>query len=125
MQLTFGDVLTDYTTDFTTIRRAGGRQRTAFLGFKLDENNRIVRAYACGIYKGTLFALEGSIDGETYESNRAIMNRIYAGVEIIDRGYNYYVSLDDTQADVWNDGRTEVFGDAGAQIDSYGKIYCD
>ena len=124
-QLSFGDVLTNYTTDYKTIRTGSGRQRCAFLGFKLDENDRIQRAYACVIYKGVLYALEGTTDGSKYDSNKAIMNRMYELGEIEDKGYRYSAMNGDTHADVWNNGRASTFHEAGAQIDSHGKIYCD
>ena len=124
-QLTFGDVLTNYTKDYTEIRTGSGKQRGAFLGFKLDENDRIQRAYACVIYKGVLYALEGTTDGSKYESNKAIMNKMYEAGEIEDKGYRYSAMLGGTHADVWSDGRASTFHEAGAQIDSHGKIYCD
>ena len=124
-QLTFGDVLTNYTTDYTTIRTGSGKQRCAFLGFKLDENDKIQRAYACVIYKGVLYALEGTTDGSKYESNKAIMNRMYEPGEIEDKGYRYSAMKGGTHADVRNNGYTSTFHEAGAEIDSHGKIYCD
>jgi hypothetical protein len=124
-QLTFGDVLTNYTKNYTDIRTGSGRQRCAFLGFKLDENDRIQRAYACVIYKGVLYAVEGTTDGSKYESNKAIMNKMYGPEEIDDRGYRYSAVKGETHTDVWQNGRAGTFHEAGAQIDQYGKIYCD
>ena len=123
-QLTFGDVLTNYTTDYTTIKY-GQKQRRVFLGFKLDENDRIQRAYACGIYKGTLFALEGTRDGGKFESNKAIINRLYPSNEIVDDGHRYYVHGNDTHVETRTDGYASTFYEGGASIDRYGMIYCD
>lgn len=122
---TFGDVLENYTTDFTTIRKKDGKQRRVFLGFKLDENNRILRAYACGIYKGTLFALEGSQNGEYFESNKAIINRLYQGAEVVDKGYHYYIMDAEVHVDVWDNGYASTFYDLAAEIDSHGQMFCD
>ncbi len=122
---TFGDVLENYTTDYTTIRKKDGTQRRVFLGFKLDENNRILRAYACGIYKGTLFALEGSQNGEYFESNKAIINRLYQGVEVVDKGYHYYIMDAEVHVDVWDNGYASTFYDLAAEIDSHGQMFCD
>lgn len=122
---TFGDVLENYTTDYTTIKRKDGTQRRVFLGFKLDENNRILRAYACGIYKGTLFALEGSQNGEYFESNKAIINRLYQGVDVVDKGYHYYIMDAEVHVDVWDNGYASTFYDLAAEIDSHGQIFCD
>ncbi len=122
---TFGDVLENYTTDYTTIRKKDGTQRRVFLGFKLDENNRILRAYACGIYKGTLFALEGSQNGEYFESNKAIINRLYQGEEVVDKGYHYYIMDAEVHVDVWDNGYASTFYDLAAEIDSHGQMFCD
>ncbi len=123
-QLTFGDVLTNYTTDFTTLRK-GNKQRRAFLGFKLDANDRIQRAYACVIYKGVLYALEGTTDGSKNDSNKAIMNRMYEPGEIEDKGYRYSAMKGETHAETYEKGEAHTFYDGGANIDRYGKIYCD
>ncbi len=123
-QLTFGDVLTNYTTDFTTLRK-GDKQRRAFLGFKLDDNDRIQRAYACVIYKGVLYALEGTTDGSKNDSNKAIMNRMYEPGEIEDKGYRYSAMKGETHAETYEKGEAHTFYDGGANIDRYGKIYCD
>ena len=123
--LTFGDVLTNYTTDFTTIKTSEKKQRRAFLGFKLDENNRIQRAYSCLIYNGVLYALEGTTDGSSYNSNRAIMNRMFTPEDIqIDKSYHYYAVHDDSVVDVWDDGRVTTHYELGATINSRGEIYC-
>jgi len=122
---TFGDVLDNYTTDFTTLKRSDGKQRRVFLGFKLDENNRILRAYACGIYKGTLFALEGTQNGECFESNKAIINRLYQGAEVVDKGYHYYIMDAEVHVDVWDNGYASTFYDLAAEIDSHGQMFCD
>ena len=123
--LTFGDVLTNYTTDFTTIKTSEKKQRRAFLGFKLDENNRIQRAYSCLIYNGVLYALEGTTDGSSYNSNRAIMNRMFTPEDIqIDKSYRYYAVHDDSVVDVWDDGRVTTHYELGATINSRGEIYC-
>ena len=123
--LTFGDVLTNYTTDFTTIKTSEKKQRRAFLGFKLDENDRIQRAYACLIYNGVLYALEGTTDGSSYNSNRAIMNRMFTPEDIqIDKSYHYYAVHDDSVVDIWDDGRVTTHYELGATINSRGEIYC-
>ena len=124
-ELTFGDVLTNYTDDFRTIKTSSNKQRCAFLGFKLDENDRIQRAYACVIYKGVLYAVEGTSDGSKYESNKAIMNKMYGPDEIDDKGYRYSAMKGETHVDVWQDGRASTVHEAGARISSHGKIACD
>ena len=68
-----------FNEDYTAVERSTGKP--IFLGVKI-ENDKIVKGYVCGIKqenpnKGTPFCLEGSLDGSTFNSNKAILKSIY------------------------------------------------
>ena len=65
-----GDILNEYTRDYTTLNK------NHFLGFILDGNQKIERAFACGINEndGTPFCIEGTTDGSKYLDNVAVIN---------------------------------------------------
>ena len=52
-------------------------QRYAFLGHILDENDKILKAYACGIKDNNVFCIQGSNDGSTYQSALGILNNLF------------------------------------------------
>ena len=72
-----GDILTDYTTDYTTLKKSNGRQQDYFLGHILDENGKILRAFSCGIINDVPFCIEGTTDGIKAESNVKILKQVY------------------------------------------------
>ena len=48
-----------------------------FLGHVIDDNNYIIKSYACGIENGKAFCLQNSSDGSKYSSNVDILNSIF------------------------------------------------
>ena len=44
-----------------------------FLGVKLNNNNEVTNAYACGVKDGTPFCIEGTVDGSKYADNQALL----------------------------------------------------
>ena len=67
----------DLTKDFTTILTEYNEQARAFNGFTVDANNKITKGYACGVYNGKAFCLEGSTDGSTYSSNSSLLLEVF------------------------------------------------
>ena len=45
-----------------------------FLGVKLNSNNEVTNAYACGVKDGTPFCIEGTSDGSKYNANKTLLN---------------------------------------------------
>ena len=71
------DTLTEYTKDYTTLKDNNGNQRRVFLGHVLDKDNKIIKAYVCGIYNDKPFCLEGGTDNSKYNANKKILNEIF------------------------------------------------
>ena len=63
--------LTDYYEDYTTL------EKNYFLGYVIDNNNYIIKSYACGIENGKAFCLQNSSDGSKYSSNVEILNSLF------------------------------------------------
>ena len=68
--------LSNYTSDYTTLKK-DGVQRYAFFGHILDENDKILKAYACGIKDNNVFCIQGSNNGSTYQSASGILNNLF------------------------------------------------
>ena len=63
--------LTNYTEDYTTL------EKNYFLGHVIDNNNYIIKSYACGIENGKAFCLQSSSDGSKYNSNVDTLNSVF------------------------------------------------
>ena len=48
--------------------------KSYFLGVKLNNNNEVTNAYACGVKDGTPFCIEGYSDGSKYTANQELIN---------------------------------------------------
>lgn len=68
-------ILTEYTKDYKELKYEDGSQRTFFLGYKLDDNNKIIKAYTCGLYNNKLFCLEPG--KENIDKNKKILKDIF------------------------------------------------
>ena len=67
--------LTDYYEDYKKLVEEKGKNY--FLGHVIDDNNYIIKSYACGIENGKAFCLQSSSDGSKYSSNVDILNSIF------------------------------------------------
>lgn len=67
--VTVGDVVdaSASTTDYTTLVDANDNQRNVFVGYKLDENRKVIQGYACGLYKDELICIPGPGTPENYD----------------------------------------------------------
>ena len=115
---TWGDTLTDYTKDYSTLKNKKGEQLRRFLGFKLDSSNHIVNAYTCGIKDGKAFCLEGATDDHTYEYNVSILKQVYPSDECkyIAQGKTYTCTDGNLNADTRADGNVTVHYDENCHI---------
>ena len=83
----------DYSTNYEDVITASGKN--FFLGLKLNGSNQIEKAYACGLYNGTMpFCIEGYSDGTKYEANKTILQDAgfwnnTCSVETYDEGTEY------------------------------------
>ena len=48
--------------------------KSYFLGVKLNSNNEVTNAYACGVKDGTPFCIEGYSDNSKYNANKTLLN---------------------------------------------------
>ena len=75
-----GDVLTNYTNDYKTLKDENGNQRQYFLGHTIDKDKKITKSYACGILNDKAFCIQG-IDGlknkDIYPNNQGIIKKVY------------------------------------------------
>ena len=73
-----GDTLSskEYTTDITTLKTSGGKQRHNFFGLVLKKN-KITRAYACILKDNKIYCIEGSTNGAYHSSNIGVLNQIF------------------------------------------------
>lgn len=72
-----GDILSNYTKDFKTLKDENGNQRKIFLGHIIDDDNKIIKGFVCRAEFGKVFCLEGSTNGSTYESNVNVINELF------------------------------------------------
>ena len=74
--------VTDYTSDYTTLKDYSDKQRTVFLGFILDDDKYITKAYACGIKDygestEQMFCIRGML-GSYLGKDQEEINAVYA-----------------------------------------------
>lgn len=72
-----GGILTNYTRDYRLLKE-NNEQLVYFLGHVIDNNGKILRGFTCGIVNigetnEKAFCLEGSHGGETYNSNKTLL----------------------------------------------------
>ena len=119
-----GDKLNKFEKDYNKVNN------NIFLGHVLDENNKILKGYVCGINKGKTFCLEGNIDNSKYEANKKILDEVYGSgncsestnedekyyfcsgkinVSISNNGFNYISVSKSDECYVSNDGTTYCY----------------
>ena len=129
--------LTNGTNDYTTLKDQQGNQRRAFLGHKLDENNNIIKAYACGIHDdGTAFCIEGTRNGTKYSENQTILREIFGATSEYDPVEDEYIGCNNDATEcnsskvfrATNDdgGNVNVMvrGSYSCSVGSGGIMYC-
>jgi len=68
--------LTEYTNDYTSLKDSNENQRTSFLWFILDDNNKINNYYVCAIKNNEPFCIEHTW---SYSTMKERINEYYAG----------------------------------------------
>ena len=66
--------------------------KSYFLGVKLNNNNEVTNAYACGVKDGVPFCIEGTSDGSKYTANQTLLqgaNLYNNSCSVIGYGYDY------------------------------------
>ena len=66
--------LTGYTSDYTTLKYSNNEQRRIFLGHILDDNDKIIKGFVCGVKNvgeanEQVYCIEGTRDGSKYNTN--------------------------------------------------------
>ena len=94
---------TAYTDNYTNIIT------DSFLGVILDNENKIYRAFACGIKDEIPFCVEGTVDGSKYLSNKDLVNSsyLYDGACNEDNDYTYCIE-NNIETKVYKNGKVEV-----------------
>ena len=128
---TLGSTLSpsEYTTDINNLKTAGGKQRHNFFGLVLS-NNTISRAYACVLKDNKIYCIEGSTNGAYFDSNIAILNKIFTSdkCETISNGHTYWCTDNDYSGDTQTSGYTSLHYETSCTIygadANTGKLIC-
>ena len=126
-----GDTLTpdEYTTDITTIKTSGGKQRHNFFGLVLN-NNTITRAYSCALKDDKVYCIEGSTNGAYHQNNIAILNQLFTAdkCKTLSEGHNYWCTDGDYNGNTKTSGYTALHYETSCTIygedSNTGKLIC-
>ena len=103
--------------------------RRTFLGVKLNNNNEITNAYACGIYGDEPFCIEGTSDGSKYSANQSLINGSNLWNNTCTIGSNY-IECGGGSARASSDGSVSVeyyqiaVSSTICQVSSSGTMFC-
>ena len=91
-----------------------------FLGVKLNSNNEVTNAYACGVKDGNPFCIEGYSDNSKYNANKTLLN----GVNLYNNTCTETVSYEGTENEYRYSvcGPRDNSGSLSAGADSYGNV---
>ena len=120
-----GDILEEeeYTDDYSKLKDENGKQRRRFVGHILDEEGRIIKAYACGIENDKSFCLEGLSSDLRYDINKEILLNVFGQDKCKD--VNHGFACDDVISATANDGGTvTVKTNNYCSVNSNGKMKC-
>ena len=119
----------EYTSDITSLKTGGGKQRHNFFGLVLS-GNTISRAYACILKDNKIYCIEGSVDGRYHESNIGILNQIFTAdqCKTISAGHTYTCTDGDYNGDTVTTGYTSLHYETSCTIygsqSNTGKLIC-
>ena len=127
---TIGDKLTNYTSDYNTLKDSKGNPRRRFLGFIIDGNDTIIEAYACGIEQSSAYCLKGTENGSAFEYNIGILTQVFDAEQCAyNSNSSRYTCIGETNGDTRADGYVSVHYDDNCHV--FGKtlehdveIYC-
>ena len=69
--VTPSEITTGYSNNYEDIINSSGKNY--FLGVKLNNNNEVTNAYACGVKDDEPFCIEGTSDGSKYTANQTLL----------------------------------------------------
>lgn len=129
--------LHSYTKDYRKLIKDVDEDKRYFLGFIIDDNEIIQRAFACGIEKKKPFCVEGTLDSSAYENNKQILLNIFGKygekeykIGCLD-GSSFSCNGNNVEADLSKNGGGVLVGDgynrsiASCTIFVDGYIYCN
>jgi len=83
-----------------------------FLGVKLNNNNEVTNAYACGVKDNEPFCIEGTSDGSKYTANQTLL-----------QGANLYNNSCTVESNYTDCGPWDSSGSLSARADSDGVVF--
>ena len=126
-----GDTISadEYTSDISTIRTSGNKQRHNFFGLVLS-GNTISKAYACILKDNKIYCIEGSTDGAYHTNNIGILNQIFTAdkCKTLSDGNNYWCTDGDYNGNSKTSGYTSMHYETSCTIygadSNTGKLIC-
>ena len=103
------EITSGYSENYNDIVTSSGKNY--FLGVKLNNNNEVTNAYACGVKDGTPFCIEGTSDGSKYTANQTLL-----------QGANLYNNSCTVESDLTECGPWDNSGSLSARAISYGHV---
>ncbi len=102
-----------------------------FLGVKLNNNNEVTNAYACGIKDGIPFCIEGTSDGSKYTANQTLINgaNLWNNTCTVESNYTSCGPWDNASVSAYADSDDYVDAGVGTygicSVTPYGDFRCD
>ena len=116
--------LTDYYEDYSKLIEE--KEKNYFLGHIIDDNNYIIKSYACGIENNKAFCLERTSDGSKYNSNVDTLNSVFPSCNADASASYSYCDGSDVNGDANSNGSVNVYsGSAGCDAGNIGNSYCN
>ena len=110
--------LTDYYEDYSKLIEE--KEKNYFLGHIIDNNNYIIKSYACGIENNKAFCLERTSDGSKYSSNVDILNSVFPSCNVSASSSDSNCAGTTVEAYAHLDGTVNVY--SGSSVCSAGNI---
>ena len=129
---TLGSTLSpsEYTTDVTTLKTGGRKQRHNFFGLVLS-GNTIAKAYACILKDNKVYCIQGSTDGAYHTNNIGILNQIFSSgqCKTISAGHTYTCTDGDYNGDTITTGYASLHYETscviyGSEGGNAGRLIC-
>ena len=112
--------LTNYTEDYTTL------EKNYFFGHVIDNNNYIIKSYACGIENNKAFCIQSSSDGSKYSSNVDILNSVFPSCNVSASSSSSSCTGTTVRADASSNGSVDVAsGSSSCGANTLGNSMCD
>lgn len=115
-----GDILSNYTKDYTTLKYDDNTQRKEFFGYVLDSENKIINGYVCGIVNNKVLCLEGN-DSSKYEYNKELLKNNFSVSVCADKkdeyGPYYECNSDDIYMVASSDGYVYIASEKECDVD--------